>query len=1137
MTVLLWALGGAAALTLALNWPNAESWETHLVPVLVYIFLTGFALIFGAWISDDILLSPAHVIGIVAFLSLPEDAFQVLLWTIFAGGVLGVSAVFLWDSWRGRWVYYAHYTADSVFILSRLVLSFWVAGRVYLALEGPLPVRNTLWEAPGETAWVLLVYGMVYTALYFALFLLRVYANGHSITQMIRTKYSLILIVLLLPIPFAAFSADVDGELTETVEYMRLLGVVVVIAGLHALSHSEKELRRQYNELHTLADIRRSMRSHLRLDDLLMAIYKQVHDFLSVNHFAVALYELDRARLEFALVMRGGDRAPEADQETLFSQYTTTLMDHVLETGEPLLIARNVQATAQRMKLESPSGDVVSWMGAPLLFGERKLGVLTAQVCGAAHDTRRHFTQDDLRLFNIIADSASIAIDNALLYSQQSRRLEEMTTLNQIVALLSGTLSPTTVLDTVISSASALSEANAVAVYLPDDDPPHALTLVRSGGLSERFCDDPPVPLVWRDRDTPPFLRMPLAIPNIIHDDRVDDFRNQLIHEGMSSFMELPLSAGGAYLGVMVVYFSDIQYFNAEQIEVMRALATQVAQAIVNARVYTTTDAAWHRSVDQLLALSDIGRSLAALIDLSEIGTLTLTQALEATGSDRGLIAVYDERGADLQVIAQAGYPPGLFKSSRTLWRGINKQVLISGKIHLVNDVSAEPEYVTWDDTVRSQLGVPILRGVEQRGFITLESTRLNGFSPEDTHFVAQIANQAVIAIDNARLFARITESRDRQQAILNAMEEAVLLVNIWGKIVLVNPRVAMLGLEPNHLLNSYITDLLQDTELAFHYRLGFRNVQEIARVLYDMGRSDLWQEYTGKTYGIPNDESQGERYIQRYILPVMDENKKTIGTLMVFYDKTEEQELNRAREELSRMIVHDLRSPLTAVTTSLRLLQEVTTPDNAIYDVVQMTTEGSRRALRKLLGRVDNLLDIAKMQSGRLSVDTEIVEFASLVEDVCDELTPLANELEITLSPRIGHDAPLLDIDADKIERLLVNLVDNALKYSPANSEIVIYGHPPGTNGAAEGYMRIDVIDNGLGVPDEYKVSLFKEFVQVEGRQRVRRGVGVGLTFCKLVAEAHGGRIWIEDNPEGGSIFAFTLPVAVMARLPDDDE
>lgn len=84
---------------------------------------------------------------------------------------------------------------------------------------------------------------------------------------------------------------------------------------------------------------------------------------------------------------------------------------------------------------------------------------------------------------------------------------------------------------------------------------------------------------------------------------------------------------------------------------------------------------------------------------------------------------------------------------------------------------------------------------------------------------------------------------------------------------------------------------------------------------------------------------------------------------------------------------------------------------------------------------------------------------------------------------------------------------------------------------------MRIDVIDNGLGVPDEYKVSLFKEFVQVEGRQRVRRGVGVGLTFCKLVAEAHGGRIWIEDNPEGGSIFAFTLPVAVMARLPDDDE
>ena len=94
-----------------------------------------------------------------------------------------------------------------------------------------------------------------------------------------------------------------------------------------------------------------------------------------------------------------------------------------------------------------------------------------------------------------------------------------------------------------------------------------------------------------------------------------------------------------------------------------------------------------------------------------------------------------------------------------------------------------------------------------------------------------------------------------------------------------------------------------------------------------------------------------------------------------------------------------------------------------------------------------------------------------------------------------------------------------------------------PGSRGAPEGFVRADVIDNGPGIPDEYKSTIFDSFMQVEGRQKVRRGVGLGLSFCKLVVEAHDGRIWIEDNPDGGgSIFSFTLPVANLARFSDDE-
>jgi signal transduction histidine kinase len=258
---------------------------------------------------------------------------------------------------------------------------------------------------------------------------------------------------------------------------------------------------------------------------------------------------------------------------------------------------------------------------------------------------------------------------------------------------------------------------------------------------------------------------------------------------------------------------------------------------------------------------------------------------------------------------------------------------------------------------------------------------------------------------------------------------------------------------------------------------------------------------------------------------------------LLVFYDETEERELIQMRDDLSNMIVHDLRSPLTAVTTGLRLLRDYVPLDSTFYSLVQTTTDTSQRAIRKLLSRVDSLLDISKMESGQLNLETEPTEIATLADSVCMELSPLAHELEVKVTSQIDENAPLFEIDGDKVERILQNLVDNALKFCPANGSVTIRSHKPGTDGAEVGFARIDVVDSGPGVPDEYKNRLFERFVQVKGRRGARRGIGLGLTFCRLVTEAHGGKIWIEDNPAGGSIFAFTLPVAKVERMDETGE
>lgn len=1122
-----WLLALITGTTLLANIPSAAHLSEYGGQAFMVAFLTGMALLFGVRLLDEVVLSLAHVVGMVIFLAQPEEALSLLIWANFAGAILGGAV-----TWMARGILMGRHAVERLynlaFTVTRVTLTFVIAGHVYVALDGPLPLQSLTNGTFSEVYSPLLVYGIIYVSLYFALSAMKIQANGYQPIAVIKAKLLMVLAVLFMPIPFIIFSAEIASNASTLSEVIRYLGLAVVIIGLHVLNESEHQLRHQLDELQTLADIKRAMRSNLDPDDLFMAVYQQTNQLLGVENFTVALQEPERARLENALVIRRGKSAPRQQQETLVGRYASTLVDKVLENGTPLLLSEKVQAAAQAMQVRPPGGEVTSWMGVPLISGERTLGVLTA----SSEDQEQQFDDKDLRLFNIIADSASVAIDNALLYARQSERAEQMTTLNQISALLSGTLSPDTVLDTVISSASALAEAHAVSVYLLTEDMPGILPLTLSAGLSDRFEKNPPSPILWQNHMTPLHQHTPLMIADVTRDPQAAGFRNLLIDEGMLALVELPLVVGENGLGVLVMYFNQVQHFSSEQLEVLRAFARQAAQSITNARTYSTTDAALHRSLEQLTALSEIGRTLSATISLKTIGNMALTRALETTDGESGVVVIYDDSDR-LQVIARQGYPDGTFEKRDDLWHGISKQVLLTGKIHGAN--SPHPDYPPWLPTTQSQLSVPILRGNEVRGYITLESMLVNGFSAEDTHFVAQIANQATIAIDNALFFDRITEANDRMRAILNAMEEAVILINIWGKIILVNPRVEMLGLEPKDLRNQYLSDLLQDTEMEFAERLGFSSVQQIAQVIYDLGRSDMWKDFNAQPYGVR--VNNRDLFIQRYFMPITDEQEEIIGGLLVFYDKTEEHELNRAREELSRMIIHDLRSPLTAVTTSLKLLRELTTEDNEVYSVVQSTTETSSRAVRKLLARVDSLLDIAKMESGSLDLDTDLTVFATLVDSVCSELQPLSDELEVGVVVEPNDALPLLNVDADKVERLLLNLVDNALKYSKAQGTVTIRAHLPSTNGAPDGFIRADVIDNGPGIPDEYKNTIFDSFMQVEGRSKVRRGVGLGLSFCKLVVEAHDGRIWIEDNPDGGgSVFAFTLPVADLNLPPDDD-
>jgi K+-sensing histidine kinase KdpD len=1110
---LLVALTGIALLT---NLPSGESLYNYGLQWVSFVGLTALALVFGVMINDGE-FSAAHALGIMAFLTLPEAASDAMLLAMVMGGMLGGALLVVRGGLniagrRGR----TKTLANISFVTARVALSFFVGSVVYIGLNGELPFNRV-----ERSLLALLAYLLAYIAIYFAIYVLELYADGRPMQQFLHVNRWLLLSLLLLPLPFAMIGVEVAREAGIVRWLVFVLATALTIFGLYAYSRSEFRLRKQLDELRSLSVVTQAMRAHLNLDTLLKTIYLQVANLLDVENFLVALYDIDQKTLEFPFYIRQGI-------EERFSRsrasLDSVLLERVLRTRAPLLIPDDVFEQAKAMGLKPPFDVIQSWLGVPLLAGGNVLGAMVV----SSREPRHHFTANDLRLLNIIAASASIAIENAQLYQRQTERSNRLATLNNINALLTGTLSPDTVLDTIISSASTIAQANAVAVYLYWDEAQTNLALARSAGMSDEFAEHPPDPLLMREKNGQPLSKQPpLVIHDISKEPRAQPLQALMVREKKAAWIELPLAVGEAGLGVLCVYFDDPQTPDGENVELLRTFATQAAQAISNARLYTSADEALERRVEQLFSLAAMGRLLTATMDMRQICEVVLGYASDATKAACGLVAMRDDKD-ELKVLAQRGFPDTVQQDPNLLLQGLTGRVLEDGHPSRIGNVRGEAGYLPMIPNTRSQLVVPILQGKDAIGVIRLESEKPEAFSEEDSYFVGQIANQTVIAVHNARLFQRITEARDRLQVLLDAMEEAIVLIDDSSHIVLANPRVDMIGLKPIDLIDHSIEILVKQPHLKIAERLGFASDDALRQLIQHLPSLPSWRAGEAVFFNVQTDK--GSLYVQRQVIPVRDTKGSTIGALLVFYNKTEEQELARAREDLSQMIVHDLRSPLTAVTTSLKLLRELVPQDSDFKQIVDTTTDASARAIRKLLSRVDALLDISKMESGELTLDSEPTELATIADSVCVELSPLAHELDVDVVSQVPESLPLLNVDPDKLERVLLNLVDNALKYSPAETSVTIRAHLPGTMGAKEQFIRIDVVDSGPGVPDEYKQRLFDRFVQIEGRRKVRRGVGLGLTFCKLVVEAHGGKIWIEDNPSGGSIFAFTVPIL---RIP----
>jgi signal transduction histidine kinase len=237
-----------------------------------------------------------------------------------------------------------------------------------------------------------------------------------------------------------------------------------------------------------------------------------------------------------------------------------------------------------------------------------------------------------------------------------------------------------------------------------------------------------------------------------------------------------------------------------------------------------------------------------------------------------------------------------------------------------------------------------------------------------------------------------------------------------------------------------------------------------------------------------------------------------------VGHDVSDRIALEQMREDLTHMIVHDLRNPLGSMMSSLQLIRTALIERDETLPISKLVRIALRSG-QKLYLLIDSLLDLRRLESGETELKRTPVAPKALIREAIEQVQPMAMNKEQELSVCVERALPAVTVDREMILRVLTNLLDNAIKFT------LKHGHISLSAKCVEAGVRFVVSDTGPGIAPEYHMLIFERFTRLKDTEGLR-GTGLGLAFCKLAVEAHGGRIWVESELGQGSNFCVLIPV-----------
>ncbi len=754
--------------------------------------------------------------------------------------------------------------------------------------------------------------------------------------------------------------------------------------------------------------------------------------------------------------------------------------------------------------LQSPGQDEsdASWsvVCAPLIIRSRPVGAIIISKPGA-----NQFDQESIDLLDAIANQVASTVESARLYQESQERTGELAALVSATTTISGSLNLPDVLDAVAQQMRQLVDVDFCALFEWQPDEQH-LSLhtiyperARPDGenLSVAVTDDH----IWQLQQA-----LEELIPQQVHGSALETnafLRSILPDAELKAALLMPIVARDRPVALAVLMnTAQRRQFGEQELNLLQMLANQAAIAIENARLYQDTQ----RQLKVSALLNEASRVINSSLDTNHILQLLLAQMNELINSEAISIALVDKQANELVYEVAEGIGSqkilGLRLPSN---KGVSGWVMEHGQPALVQNTLQDERFYrdadrrTGHDT-RSMMCAPLMVKGEVLGTVQAINPRHGPFTEDDLQLLVNLANLASSALANAQQFARTQAAEARYLSLFEDSVTPILLTDLSGTIVEANRRaLEFLGYERATLLGQPIR--------AIHSEA----VRHRAPQLDTIGRDEV-QKFESKIVNSTGRTVPVEGYVKRTV------SGDSEVLQWIYRDISQQVELEEMREDLMAMLVHDLQSPLGNIISSLELLRyELPEDGDPILDSI---VEIASRSSRRLQTLIRSLLDITHLEAGRPITEAEFVDISSLLADAREIVQPNLERRNVQLHIELAAVLPEVYVDPDMISRVFINLLDNASKYTPEAREITVAVRP------VEGEQRVlvSVSDQGQGIARQYREVIFEKFRRIQGKD-VPKGMGLGLAFCRLAVEAHGGKIWVDDAPGGGARFNFTLP------------